>query len=78
MSPIGKRLLELRTAKGWNQNELSRRSGVPQPTIWRLEAGTSGGQLRILEKLAAALGVDPGYLLSQPVSPPKRQRKPRA
>ena len=50
--------------KGWSQAELSRRSGVPQSTISRLEArGTPSVDLGNLESLAKALGCDPGYLI---------------
>lgn len=58
------RVKELREMKGWSQAELSRRSGVPQSTISRLEArGTPSVDLGNLEKLAKALGCDPGYLI---------------
>lgn len=77
MSPIGHRLRELREARGWTQAELAKQSGVRQGTISKLEAGTSGGTITVAERLAAALGVDAGYLLSQPTAKPKRQRKPR-
>ena len=50
--------------KSWSQAELSRRSGVPQSTISRLETrGTPSVDLGNLEKLAKALRCDPGYLI---------------
>lgn len=58
------RVKALREMKGWSQGELSRRSGVPQSTISRLEArGTPSIDLGNLEKLGAALGVDPALLI---------------
>ncbi len=64
MTPAEFRIQELREVKGWSQAELSRRSGVPQPTISRLETGSRQAvNLEILEKLADALGCDPGYLI---------------
>jgi transcriptional regulator with XRE-family HTH domain len=64
LAPIHIRVEELREAKGWSQAELARRSGVPQPTISRIEAGESGSiSLANLERLADALGVDAGYLI---------------
>ena len=64
MTPLELRLKELREVKGWSQAELARRSQVPQPTISRLEAGqTDSVNLTNLERLAKALGCDPGYLI---------------
>ena len=64
MTPISVRIEELRQVKGWSQAELARRSGVSQSTISRLEAGTTPSiDLNNLERLAKALGCDPGYLI---------------
>lgn len=64
MSPVRLRITEIREVKGWSQAELARRSGVPQPTISRLESGkTRTIDLDNLENLADALGVDAGYLI---------------
>ncbi len=64
MTPIMLRIEELRTAWNWSQAELARRSGVPQATISRIEARkTAGVSFETLEKLAKALGCDPGYLI---------------
>jgi transcriptional regulator with XRE-family HTH domain len=64
MTPISLRLRELRTAKGWTQQELAERSGVPQYTISRLESGEPESvNLAHLEQLADALEVDAGYLI---------------
>ena len=65
MTPIRLRLEQLRTAVGWSQAELARRSGVPQPTISRLESEkTRTIDLDNLEKLADALGVNAAALIS--------------
>ncbi len=64
MSPLAIRIKELRDVKGWSQAELARQSGVPQPTISRLEARQSDSvSLSNLERLAKALGCEPGYLI---------------
>jgi len=64
MTPITLRIEDLRKAQGWSQSELARRSGVPQPTISRIESGkTSAVDFTVLEKLSNALGCDPGYLI---------------
>jgi transcriptional regulator with XRE-family HTH domain len=64
MTAIYLRIEELRNAKGWSQAELARRSGVPQPTISRLEARKSNSiDLVNLERLADALGVNAAVLI---------------
>ena len=64
MTPIMLRIEELRASRNWSQAELARRSGVPQATISRIEARkTAGVSFETLEKLAKALGCDPGYLI---------------
>ncbi len=64
MSPLALRIKELRDVKGWSQAELARQSGVPQPTISRLEANQSDSiNLSNLERLAKALGCEPGFLI---------------
>lgn len=64
MTPITVRLRELREAKGWSQSELATRTGVSHSTIHRLETGKHKGiDFATLEKLADALGCDPGYLI---------------
>ena len=54
---IGIRLAEIRREKGWTQEKLSEVSGVRRVTIARYETGKNSPTLRMLEKLADALGV---------------------
>ncbi len=77
MTPVTFRIQELRQAKGWSQAELARRSGVPQPTISRMEQGTTSAvSLDNLERLGDALGCDPGYLIvKRPGEPQRRKRR---
>ncbi len=64
MAAIEVRIKELRELKGWSQAELARQSRVAQSTVSRIEADdTSGISLGVVEKLARALGCDPGYLI---------------
>jgi putative transcriptional regulator len=82
VTPVKLRLEQLRKANGWSQPELSRRSGVPQATIWRLEEGKQRSvDLDYLGKLAEALGVNATALIDHvpepPAQPPKRTTKRR-
>ncbi len=66
MSSVDVRVKQLRLVNGWSQSELSRRSGVSQAVISRLESGvTRAVNFRNLEKLARAIGCDPGYLIKR-------------
>src|SRR5262249_12247376 len=72
---LGKRLVDLRTRKGWSQYELARRAGVGQPTIWRLETGHKKQvDVVIVRRLAKALGVGLDYLVG--TDEPDVERKP--
>jgi transcriptional regulator with XRE-family HTH domain len=64
MARITTRLKQLREALGWTQAQLSEKSGVPIQTISRWENDRVDSYDRdVLEKLAKALGVEPGFLL---------------
>ncbi len=63
LTPVLIRLRELREARSLSQAELSRLSGVPQPTISRIEGGTTAIDLGVLERLANALEVDAALLI---------------
>lgn len=61
---VSDRLAQLLATKGWSEGELSRRSGVPQPTINRIISGESKSpRMDNIRKLAAALRVTPEWLL---------------
>jgi len=88
MSPIYVRLKELRLALGLTQAELATRASIRRATVSRIEnARVTAIDLKVLEKLADALAVDPGFLLSRTPatvgrrgrerSPPRRSREPR-
>ncbi len=55
-----------REAAFLSQMELSRRSGIGQPTIWALEAGERGAYPQTIRRLAAGLGVEPEVLVKEP------------
>jgi transcriptional regulator with XRE-family HTH domain len=54
----GRRLRELREAAGLSQNELAHRLGCQQPAIARLEAGEASPNMRTLDRIANALGLE--------------------
>ena len=59
-------LVRLRDEKGWSDNQLADKSGVPQPTISRFFAGTSEAMmLDTLSALAKALGVTVAELIGE-------------
>jgi len=63
VTPIRLRVRELREAKGWTQGELAEKAETHQPTISALESGRSTRvDLPVIERVARALGVSPGYL----------------
>jgi transcriptional regulator with XRE-family HTH domain len=66
MLPIAKRLEELRTERGLTQAELADKAGVRRATVsdWENEQ-RKRPVFDVLEKLAKALGVEPGDLLAK-------------
>ena len=62
----GQRLNQLRRQAGITMTELARRSGLSQGYISRLEMGQSTPSLRVLARLAQALGVPLAILLNEP------------
>lgn len=76
MTPITLRIRELREAKGWSQSELARQAGVRQAMLSELEAGKRQRvDLAVLERIAAALEVDPALLLVTTPAPERRSRR---
>ncbi|WP_374730577.1 XRE family transcriptional regulator [Vreelandella sp. SM1641] len=60
---IGERLRQLMEEQEIGENELARRSKVPQPTIHRILKGVSNSpRISNLEKLAASLGTTASFL----------------
>lgn len=54
---IGMRIGFLRKQKGWSQEELSFQSGINKNYISDLENGRRNASIKILEKIANALGI---------------------
>ena len=53
---IGKRIAELRKAKGVTQAKLAEKTGFSQSNIGRIETGRYSLGLDVLSKIASALG----------------------
>jgi len=73
---IGKRLRELREAKGLSQGDIERRSGLLRSYISRVEGGYTAPSLVTLEKFAKALEVESYQLLFQGEGKPTAVRVP--
>lgn len=56
---LGELIRVNRESKGWSQRELSRRCGVPGPTISRIESGERLGGIDTVLRITGALGIDP-------------------
>jgi transcriptional regulator with XRE-family HTH domain len=61
---LGQRLVQLREAQGWTQDDLAEKSGVSAETIRRIETDRTRPELRTLTDLAETLGVEPTELIS--------------
>jgi len=64
MTPVRLRLAELRKAKGLTIDRLAALAKVDRSTVIRLEQQrTKRVDFAVLDKLSAALDVDPGFLI---------------
>lgn len=62
METLAERVIRLREAKGWEQKDLVRESGLPQSTVASIEKGDRGKARSPLVELAHVLNVDAHYL----------------
>jgi transcriptional regulator with XRE-family HTH domain len=76
---MGQKLARLRRAKGFSQFDLAVATGIPTGTIQGWEQGRRLPRLDALQKVAKALEVDLGTLVSGRSGPakPKRRGRPR-
>ena len=54
---IGKRIRQLRTARGWSQEHLADEAGMHRTYMWGIEQGIRNPSVRHLVRVADALGV---------------------
>lgn len=66
MSHLGTRLRDLRTGRGWTQDELARRAGLSKSYLSRIEDGERQPSLASLLSLAQAHGVALASLFAAP------------
>ena len=59
-------LRRLRDQRGLTQNDLAQKAGVGRIYIWQLEHSIYHASLKIIERLAVALEVEPSDLLKPP------------
>ena len=65
----GQRLSQLRDAKGWSQEDLSRETGLSVKTISRFENGRHDGRRDTVRRIVAALEIDEVDLIGPPPDP---------
>jgi transcriptional regulator with XRE-family HTH domain len=61
---MGKRIRELRKARGWNQDDLAQQSGFGRTYISNVERGAKNPSLRSLEIFALGFGMTLGQFLN--------------
>lgn len=71
---FGKRLVELRKAKGWSQEKLALESGLARSYVGGIERGQRNIALYNICVLAETLGVAPGEMLAFETTPKKATR----
>lgn len=71
---FGRRVRELRTARGWSQEELAHRAGVHWTYLGGIERGERNPALLNIGRVARALGVSLGELFDPVHDLPGRRR----
>jgi transcriptional regulator with XRE-family HTH domain len=68
-------------AQGWSQQEFAKKTGIPYPTLSRIEHGEQSMHYERIVVLAEALKCSLDYLVGRtddPTPPPKRPRSRQA
>ena len=60
---LGSNIRRLRTEKGWSQERYADEAGIHRTYVSDIERGSRNPTIRVLEKLAGPLEVEPGRLL---------------
>lgn len=73
---FGSRVRQLRTERGWSQEEFAHRAGIDRSYMGGVERGERNVSLENICLIAVALGVSPGELFAS--WPSSGKRKPAA
>lgn len=65
----GDRIIVARTVRKMSRNNLALAVGTSYMNLWRIETGRQQPSIATLTKLAAALNVEPGELLTERTKP---------
>lgn len=68
MLNIGERIIQLRKAKNWSQDELAKHVNASRIMIGKYERGDNAPSIEVLLKLAKAFGVSLDYLVGEGVN----------
>ena len=68
MLNIGERIIQLRKAKNWSQDELAKHVNGSRIMIGKYERGDNAPSIEVLLKLAKAFGVSLDYLVGEGVN----------
>jgi ribosome-binding protein aMBF1 (putative translation factor) len=78
ISNIGRRIAELRVARGWTQEAFAEVLGMATQNVARIEQGRADFRVTTLVRLATALGCDPQVLWEPPTTRKPRPGRPKA
>lgn len=76
MGHIGERIRLARDRKVWTQDDLAQATGMPKASLSRIENGHTQPRQSSIQKIAAALGVEPRWLVFgdvDPLGPPQQE-----
>lgn len=62
---FGDRVRELRTERGWSQEQLAEKAQLHRTYVVEVERGHRNASLDVIESLAVALGVSPAELFQE-------------
>ena len=76
MREVGARIRQVRLAKGLTLRQASRLCGIPPSTLSNIESKDHAISVQNLMRIAAAFGLSPAALLSEPAAPTEEKVSP--